>query len=148
MTEFLMSGRAIQLNARFALERRRQWRLWKQKGYRVLDPDGVTVWHEKEAIRHFVLDAFAKCDADVFLFGSRASGEAREGSDYDVGYWADYPPSATRLALLRETLEELPIPSHVDLVDFRNVADEFMQIALENNEVEIWKRRSKNSIFT
>ena len=148
MTKVLMSGKAIQLDAVSPLERRREWRPWKQKGYRVLDMDGVTVWHEKEEIRRLVMDAFSNCDADVFLFGSQASEGASSGSDFDVGYWADPPLSASRLALLREKLEELPIPAHVDLVDFRSVHEEFMRIFLEENEVRIWKKRSKNSIFT
>ena len=148
MTTVIMSGKAIRLDATNPVEKRQEWHPWKQKGYRVIDRDGATVWHEKEAIRRIVLEAFLDYDADVFLFGSRASGEAEKRSDYDVAYWADHDPSASQLARLRENLEELPIPAHVDIVDFKSVPDEFMRLVLEERKVEIWKRRSKNSIFT
>jgi predicted nucleotidyltransferase len=113
-----------------------------------LDADGVTVWHEQEAIRRLVLEAFEDCDADVFLFGSRASGAARERSDYDVGFLAGAALPSERFADLRERLEELPIPSHVELVDFRGVSDKFSATVLERRDLQVWKRRQTNSLFT
>jgi len=147
MTSILIPGKAIRLEAKSLMERRREWRPWKQKGYRVLDRDGITVWHEREAIKHMVIEAFSGCDADVFLFGSRATRKARERSDYDVGYRADHALRPSRLAQLKEELEELPIPSHVDLVNFQTVPDEFSRMVFKKRQVEIWKKRYRNSIF-
>jgi predicted nucleotidyltransferase len=113
----------------------------------VLDRDGIIVWHEREAIKRMVLEAFSDYDADVFLFGSRATRKARERSDYDVGYRADHDLRPSRLAQLEEELEDLPIPSHVDLVDFQVVPDEFSRMVFKKRQVEIWKKRYRNSIF-
>ncbi|MGI9863015.1 nucleotidyltransferase domain-containing protein [Moorella naiadis] len=78
----------IRLRGKTALERRTEWRWWKKLGYRVAEPDGITVLHEKEAIRRRVLEAFKNIDADVFLFGSQVSGTAGPYSDYDIGVLA------------------------------------------------------------
>ncbi len=94
-----------------------------------------------------VLEAFAGVDADVFLFGSQAQGTAREQSDYDIGYWASEKILSRKLADLAEQLEEWPIPSRVELVDFSLVPDSFRKIALQGG-VEIWKKRRRNSLFT
>ena len=147
MTNVFIPGKAIRLEAKSLMERRREWWPWKQKGYRVLDRDGITVWHEREAIKHMVLEAFSDCDADIFLFGSRATRKVRKRSDYDVGYSADHSPRPSRLAQLKEELEDLPIPSHVDLVNFQAVPDEFFKMVFKKRQVEIWTKRSRNSIF-
>ena len=69
--------------------RRREWRLWKKLGYRVLAVDGLTVYREQEEIKRSVLQAFADVDADIFLLGCQATGKAHAKSDYDIGYYAD-----------------------------------------------------------
>ncbi|MEW6663170.1 MAG: hypothetical protein ACOY9Y_03450 [Bacillota bacterium] len=52
----------IRLRGKTAMERRAEWRRWKKLGYRVAEPDGITVLHEKEAIRRRVLEAFKDID--------------------------------------------------------------------------------------
>ncbi|MHB8762723.1 MAG: nucleotidyltransferase family protein [Deferrisomatales bacterium] len=149
MAEVIEAGKAIRLQEHGGLRRRREWRPWKAHGYRVPAPDGVTIWHEREAIRSLVLECFATTDADIFLFGSRGAGKAREGADYDVGFATAAPVPAARLAALQETLEELPIPSHVELVDFGKVEKRFAAMVLERKEaIEVWKTRQKSSLFT
>ena len=145
MTEYKF-GNAIHLDAETEEERLKQWKPFKEKGFRVLDPDGVTVWHESEAIKRLILKAFQSYDADIFLFGSRATGDETCSSDYDIGYSTDASLNASFILTLQENLEELPIPNHVDLVDFMTVPVKFKEIATEGGIV-IWKKRSKNSLF-
>ncbi len=118
----------------------------EKMGYRVLDKDGVTVYHELEAIRQMVLTFFQNMDADIFLFGSQATDRSGKYSDYDIGYDADGKFSSMALSDLQEGLEELPIPGHVDLVDFKKVPEEFGKIAIKGGVV-VWKRKQKNSRF-
>ncbi len=92
MAVLVHTGRAIRLEATDPSERRREWRPWRPRGFRVPDPDGVTVWEEFEGLRRLVLRAFEGVDADVFLFGSRATGAAGEVSDWDIGYRCVGPP--------------------------------------------------------
>ena len=118
-----------------------------EKGYRVLDVDGVTVWHENEAIKRVILKAFESIDTDIFLFGSRATGDETRASDYDIGYYSVVQLSASFIVNLQENLDELPIPYHVELVDFKKVPADFEKIAIGDRKVEVWKKRSKNSLF-
>ena len=143
----MLTREPIRLSTRQPQLRRQEWRPWKKLGYRVLGEDGLTVHHERDAICQKVLEAFDGVDADLFLFGSQAQGTAGERSDYDIGFWAaeKIPPGI--LASLAEQLEEWPIPSRVDLVDFSLVPDSFVKIALQGG-VEIWKKRRRNSLFT
>ena len=136
----------IILTTRNPLLRSLEWRPWKKKGYRILAADGVTVWHERDAIRLRVLETFAEVDADIFLFGSHAQGMSQERSDYDVGYWTEQKIKPQKLAALAEQLEEWPIPARVDLVDFSRLQSSFVEIALQGG-VEIWKQRRQNSLF-
>lgn len=61
----------------------------------------------------------------VFLFGSRARGTARSGSDLDIGLLPRNPLPATLLAELRDALEESSIPYAVDVVDLSRVDASF-----------------------
>lgn len=147
MVKIIKDGKAICLQSATPIEKRLEWRPWKAKGYRILDKDGVTVWAEGEVIWREVLSAFDGYDVDIFLFGSRASGAVHERSDYDVGYMGKCLPPAAQLARLSDLLEELPIPAHVELVDFSKVGDDFKRMVLDTNEVQIWKKSSTNSLF-
>jgi len=53
----------------------------------------------------------------LWLFGSRARGQASPRSDYDLALWADPPLDLATLARLREELEGLPLMQRVDLVE-------------------------------
>ena len=136
----------IRLSTMHPLERLEEWRKLKPFGYRVLDKDGITVYHELEAIRQMVLAFFQEMDADIFLFGSQARGEAGKYSDYDIGYDTDGKISSSGLSLLKESLEELPIPAQVDLLDFKEVPEKFAEIAIKGGVV-IWKQKLRNSRF-
>lgn len=52
----------------------------------------------------------------LYLFGSRAGGEATARSDYGLAVWADPPLDLATLARAREALEDLAILQQVDLV--------------------------------
>lgn len=137
---------SIRLCSRDPIERRKEWRKWKPLGYRILDKDGRTVYHELEGIRRMVVEFFKELDADVFLFGSQATGKAHIYSDYDIGYAAEDTVSNKALADLQEKLEELPIPGRVELVNFNEVPPKFAEIAIKGGVI-VWKRKRKNSRF-
>ncbi len=67
----------------------------------------------------------------VFIFGSRATGDARIFSDVDLGLESDDEISSTLLVELKGALEESNLPYHVDVVDFSKTADKFKKIAKE-----------------
>lgn len=65
----------------------------------------------------------------VFLFGSRATGSARERSDIDIGIEGPAPVSGTVLAAIEDELEEAPTLYTIEVVDFAHVSDAFRQVA-------------------
>lgn len=80
-----------------------------------------------QTIRTRVPDAAYK----IFLFGSRASGEAHDHSDIDIGIEGPTPVSESVLSDIREELEELPTLYTIDVVDFSRVPDKFRAVARE-----------------
>jgi predicted nucleotidyltransferase len=68
----------------------------------------------------------------IFLFGSRAGGSARKGSDYDIGIEGPKRVLWETLARIEEELEDLPTLATIDVVDFFNVTDSFRRVAMMN----------------
>jgi predicted nucleotidyltransferase len=73
----------------------------------------------------------------LFVFGSRARGTARTGSDIDLGIEGPSPVPYATLAAIREELEDAPTLHSVDLVDFLRVPQKFREIARERRYVEL-----------
>ena len=59
----------------------------------------------------------------VFLFGSRARGDGRWNSDFDI--WIDADVDSSTLSRLAEALEESFVPFHVDFVTTRQLTGHF-----------------------
>ena len=74
-------------------------------------------------LQRLVLSLMREEPADIFLFGSWARGEQRQGSDVDLAVAYRGPSNALKLAELREALEESTIPYNVDVVDIQQASD-------------------------
>ena len=93
-----------------------------------------------EQIRSCILSVLGDQIVSIALFGSRARGDARRGSDVDVAVIAHGRWDERRMTFLRETLEELNVPYKVDVVDFSLVSEEFRQLAFQNL---VWWKQMK-----
>jgi predicted nucleotidyltransferase len=85
-------------------------------------------------IKKIVLNYFQNEPVRVFIFGSRATGKAKETSDFDIGVESrskNYRVNRKKLTYLREALEESNIPFEVDVVDMDNAGSEFKSEALK-----------------
>jgi uncharacterized protein len=81
--------------------------------------------------KELVLKQIDTTQYKVFLFGSRACGNARFNSDIDVGIWGhDRVPVKIKIAI-EEAIEESIIPFKVDLVDFSIMDNTFKKFALK-----------------
>ena len=67
-----------------------------------------------EDLKQFLIASLP--DAHIYLFGSRARGDASIYSDIDIAIEGD-ASLAQKLAQIRFTIEESQIPQKVDLVD-------------------------------
>ena len=67
----------------------------------------------------------------AFLFGSRASGRARPGSDWDVGLLGPEPLRGALVERIRDALDELRTLHTFDVVDLSTVPEGFRHLALQ-----------------
>jgi predicted nucleotidyltransferase len=66
----------------------------------------------------------------AYLFGSRAGGRARPGSDWDVGILGPAPLRGAVLQAIREDLEDLRTLHTFDVVDLAAAPEGFRTTAL------------------
>lgn len=71
-------------------------------------------------------------DRDVWAFGSRVNGKAKETSDLDLAIIGDSPLGFELLAALRDAFSESRIPYKVDVLDWATMSEEFREIVREN----------------
>lgn len=95
-----------------------------------MKPDYLTI------VKQIVLKHIPKDEFAVFLFGSRAAGNAKALSDIDVGILGLKPLPSIITADLEFDLEESIVPLKIDLIDFYHVGEAFKAEAL--SIVQIW----------
>lgn len=66
----------------------------------------------------------------VFFFGSRVSGKGNDRSDIDIGIEGLIPVPTLDWAEIQEEIENFPILYRVEIVDFKDVAPIFKEVAL------------------
>lgn len=66
----------------------------------------------------------------AFIFGSRATGAARPGSDWDIGIMGPDELPLRTLGSISEELEELPTLHSFEVVDLSTVPERFREVAL------------------
>ncbi len=74
-------------------------------------------------VKDIVLRHLEGRKATVYLFGSRARGNARASSDVDIAIESAEPLPPVLLAEIRDALEESTVPYNVDVVDLRTAGD-------------------------
>lgn len=86
----------------------------------------------EKIIKKIIFQFLNPRDYKIFIFGSRATGESKKFSDYDVGVIGKKSVPWRTLALIEEALEESDLPYKVDVVDFSLVSSKFRKVALSN----------------
>jgi len=90
-----------------------------------------------EQVKDIVLGALAPYAASVWLFGSRARGDATPASDVDVAVDPHEALPPALLSELDEALEESSVPYFVDLVDLGRADESFR--ARVRREGVVWR---------
>lgn len=87
----------------------------------------------ERTVQKIVLDAVGAFDCEVFLFGSRARGEVRRSSDFDIGI-RGLEAKAFREVKRRidDAMEAGNVPHDVDVVDFDRAEESFRAVALKD----------------
>ena len=68
--------------------------------------------------------------ARLYLFGSRARGDAARTSDIDIAIWPEAPLEPGTLARIRDALEDSTIPYAVEVIDLSSVDERFRRRVL------------------
>jgi len=89
-----------------------------------------------DIVKKIVLKHVPATEFAVFLFGSRAVGNATALSDIDVGIFGMRPLPSIIMADLESDLEDSIVPFKIDLIDFHQVDEVFKDEALRI--VQIW----------
>ncbi len=77
-------------------------------------------------------------DATIYLFGSRARKDYKEGADIDIAIQSTGPLSIDSISLLYDGLEDTTIPVSVDFVDLNRTSPEL--IARIQKEGIVWNK--------
>ena len=78
-------------------------------------------------------------DARIFLFGSRAKGDARETSDFDIAVDTGLKISLGVIARIKDEIDELRTLKSIDVVDLNRVNPAFKTI-IRRSGVNIYDR--------
>jgi uncharacterized protein len=81
-----------------------------------------------------ILDEHAP-DCEVWAFGSRVTGVAREFSDLDLALIGTEPMDWKRVEALKLAFSESDLPIMVDVVDWRSVSESFRSIIADSHHV-------------
>lgn len=76
-------------------------------------------------------------EAKIYLFGSWATGKAKESSDIDLAVDIGQIIDFYEFDRMRRTIENLDLPIKVDLVDLNNIDNNFKQYIAQ--EMIAWK---------
>ncbi|NOT31015.1 MAG: nucleotidyltransferase domain-containing protein [Planctomycetes bacterium] len=98
------------------------------RAIRRADPETERRWLEQ--VRAIATEVLAPYDVDLYLFGSRARGEAKEASDIDLALDPRGELRPSVLARLDEQFDESTVPVKVEVVDLRSAGEEFRAKAL------------------
>ncbi len=81
-------------------------------------------------------------DAEVWVFGSRATGKSKKYSDLDLCIKANHSLGLDVMSALAEDFSESDLPWKVDIVDWWCVSDEFRAI-IDRDRIKLDGRVSK-----
>ena len=88
-------------------------------------PAAIDIAPEQRLLVLQILRANLPPEAEVWAFGSRATGRARPYSDLDLAIDCGRRLTIDEAAILREAFTESDLPYKVDFVDWRAIDDAF-----------------------
>jgi uncharacterized protein len=94
-----------------------------------------------DELKKMVVTFFKRQPVKVYLFGSRARGDAGRTSDVDIAIEAIKPIKSTLLSKLKTELEESSIPYKVDIVNLNTASKALIKTV--KKEGVLWKDYNK-----
>lgn len=90
----------------------------------------------------YILEAVKKYSEieEVIIFGSRAMGNYKKGSDVDIALKGKYVNRKVVCRLSDDLNEEYPLPYFFDVVNYNDVSNEELKRHIDNVGKTIYKR--------
>lgn len=91
-----------------------------------------TEGHHLHKLKGLIVDFLKNEEVKIVLFGSRAREDNFIASDVDIGVIPYGKLDETKMALLKEKIENLNIPYKVEIVNFQHVSEDFKKLAMRD----------------
>lgn len=91
----------------------------------------------------YILEAVNKYSEieEVIIFGSRAMGNYKKGSDVDIALKGEYVNRKIVCRLSDDLNEEYPLPYFFDVVNYNNISNEELKKHIDNVGKIVYKRK-------
>ncbi|WP_368490092.1 nucleotidyltransferase domain-containing protein [Clostridium sp. BJN0013] len=91
----------------------------------------------------YILEAVKKYSEieEVIIFGSRAMGNYKKGSDVDIALKGEYVNRKIVCRLSDDLNEEYPLPYFFDVVNYNDISNEELKKHIDNVGKTIYKRK-------
>ena len=92
----------------------------------------------------FILEAISKYPEieEVIIFGSRAMGNYKKGSDIDLALKGEKVTRKVVRRLSDDLEEEYPLPYFFDIVSYNDISDEEFKHHIDNVGNSIWEKKT------
>ena len=94
--------------------------------------------NEKEMCEVLEIVNKLAANCDVYVFGSRGKGNAKQYSDLDLAFDAGENLDFLQYCVIKEAFEESDIPYRVDVIDY-HAADEWFREIIDKKKELIFK---------
>lgn len=93
----------------------------------------------------YILEAVKKYSEieEVIIFGSRAMGNYKKGSDVDIALKGQYVNRKIIYRFSDDLNEEYPLPYFFDVVNYNDISNEEFKIHIDNVGKTIYKRENQ-----
>ncbi len=81
--------------------------------------------------------------SEAFIFGSRAMGNYKEGSDVDIALKGDMSPQ-TLIAISAELNEVIPLPYKFDVIAYSQILSQELLHHIDQHGISFYSQRSSS----
>jgi len=78
-----------------------------------------------ELVKNIIKSVLQDENLKIYVFGSRATGKAKQYSDLDIALKSDSKIDSNKMSKIATELEDTTIPYKVDIIDLNDISEAF-----------------------